>query len=51
MDKRNSKRQMLERIDYLEKQCYEVYCAGLNGVSHVGMANYASREAEANQWV
>lgn len=51
MDKRNSKDNMLERIRYLEAQCEALYDAGLSGISHVGQANYAEREAEAIGWV
>jgi len=51
VDKRNSKRQMLERVQYLEAQCEALYSAGLDGIAHVGSANYAEREIEAKGWV
>jgi hypothetical protein len=47
MNRRNSKSQMLTKIDQLNKQLEEVYDAGHWGIEHVGSANYAEREREA----
>lgn len=35
------------KITELEEKLEKVYEAGINGIGHVGMANYASREREA----
>lgn len=47
MNQRNSKPQMLKKIDQLTKQLEEVYDAGYEGIEFVGSANYAEREREA----
>ena len=49
MDKRNSKETMLKTIRHLEKKLNKVYDAGEWGIAHVGAANYASREREADE--
>jgi hypothetical protein len=51
MDLRNSKKRLLERVNELEERIERVYDAGKNGISHVGRANYADREYEANEWI
>ena len=47
MDKRNSKRQMLEKIDHLTKKMDIVYDVGRDGIEYVGASNYQEREDEA----
>jgi hypothetical protein len=47
MDRRNSKPQMIKKIEQLNKQLEEVYDAGHWGIEYVGSANYAEREHEA----
>ena len=48
MDKSNSKENMLNRINELERRLGQVHDAGEWGIAHVGAANYASREHEAD---
>ena len=47
MDKRNSKRQMLNRISHLKEKLDLVYDTGRDGIEYVGAANYEEREREA----
>jgi len=49
MDRRNSKETLLRRIQGLTNKLNNVYEAGEWGIAHVGAANYASREREANE--
>ena len=39
------------RIALLEAEVQRVYNAGIKGIGHVGIANYAEREREALGWV
>ncbi len=47
MDKRNSKTNLIRKIQSLETRLEAVYTAGMHGIAHVGRANYASRERDA----
>ena len=47
MDERNSEEAMLEHIRRLENKIVKVHEIGLEGIYHVGAANYAEREQEA----
>jgi hypothetical protein len=61
MDKRNSKASLLKEIGRLKKalnsaknnhsakKIQRVFEAGEWGIAHVGLANYAERESEANE--
>lgn len=49
MDMRNSKKNILARLHETEKKLQAVYDAGEWGIAHVGAANYADREREANE--
>ena len=47
MTKRNSKETLLKEIKRLEDKLQKVFDVGIEGISYVGRANYAEREAEA----
>ena len=49
MNKRNSKETLLTEIHRLTNKLNNVYEAGSDGIGYVGMANYASREHEAQR--